>query len=261
MHTELSTLEKNELVAAVKQAGAHILKHWKRGGPPDLSNAPETKIDGTSVTEIDLESDRIITDALRRIFPQDSILSEESPINLELLRQSDRTWVLDPLDGTNSFLNGRDDFSVILALCKALQPIYTAQFFPVLGFLVLAEKGHGCFVKGQRCLVSSSKELLPNSIYIRNFECTLSAYACGYMDSGLALFKVAKGELIGAIIKMTTHREWDIAAAILCVNEAGGKVTDENGHDVPCATGTIKFNYFVASNGTLHEKLLQFIPT
>lgn len=261
MRSELSTFEKNGLLSAIEEAGAHILKHWKRGASPDLSSAPETKIDGTSVTEIDLESDRIITDAVRRIFPRDLILSEEVPIDCGLLQQSARTWILDPLDGTNSFLNGRDDFSVILALCVAFQPIYTVQFFPALDFLVVAEKGQGCFAKVQRCSVSSAKELLPHSVYIRNFDCTHTEYACNPMDSGLALFKVAKGELTGAVIKMTTHREWDIAAAILCIKESGGKVTDENGQDVPCATGAIKFDYFVASNGALHEQLLQLIPS
>jgi myo-inositol-1(or 4)-monophosphatase len=80
------------------------------------------------------------------------------------------------------------------------------------------------------------------------------------MDSGLALAKVACGELDGAIIKMTTHREWDIAAPMAILREAGATVTDERGGDVPVGTGDIAFQYFVASNGRIHQELLAILP-
>lgn len=80
------------------------------------------------------------------------------------------------------------------------------------------------------------------------------------MDSGLALAKVAMGELDGAIIKMVTHREWDIAAPMALLREAGAVVTDELGKEIPLGTGSIAFNYFVASNGRVHEQLLKIIP-
>jgi myo-inositol-1(or 4)-monophosphatase len=80
------------------------------------------------------------------------------------------------------------------------------------------------------------------------------------MDSGLALAMVACGDLDGAIIKMTTHREWDIAAPMAILKEAGATVTNERGGDIPVGTGDIAFGYFVTSNGRIHQELLNILP-
>jgi fructose-1,6-bisphosphatase/inositol monophosphatase family enzyme len=79
------------------------------------------------------------------------------------------------------------------------------------------------------------------------------------MDSGLALLKVANGDLDGAIIRMITHREWDIAAPIAVIRAAGGMVTDEHGGEIPCGRGGVDFNYLVVSNGRVHRELLGII--
>jgi fructose-1,6-bisphosphatase/inositol monophosphatase family enzyme len=79
------------------------------------------------------------------------------------------------------------------------------------------------------------------------------------MDSSLALLKVACGELDAAVIRMTTHREWDIAAPIAVIREAGGVITDEMGTDIRCGMGDVSFRYFVASNGHVHHEILSLI--
>jgi fructose-1,6-bisphosphatase/inositol monophosphatase family enzyme len=80
------------------------------------------------------------------------------------------------------------------------------------------------------------------------------------MDSGLALLKVANGELDGAIIRMTTHREWDLAAPMAVLREAGGRVSDQTGAEIPCGRGIVDFSYCIASNGLIHEELQAIIP-
>jgi fructose-1,6-bisphosphatase/inositol monophosphatase family enzyme len=97
-------------------------------------------------------------------------------------------------------------------------------------------------------------------VYVRRFSSKAPNLESPMMDSGLALAKVACGELDGAIIKMTTHREWDIAAPMAILREAGATVTDERGRQIPVGTGGIAFEYFVASNGRTHEELLTIIP-
>jgi fructose-1,6-bisphosphatase/inositol monophosphatase family enzyme len=81
------------------------------------------------------------------------------------------------------------------------------------------------------------------------------------MDSGLALYKVAAGELEGAVIRMLTHKEWDIAAPIVAIKEAGGRVTDEHGRELAVGQGEIAFQYLVASNGSVHDDLLKLIAS
>jgi myo-inositol-1(or 4)-monophosphatase len=79
------------------------------------------------------------------------------------------------------------------------------------------------------------------------------------MDSSLALLKVACGELDAAVIRMTTHREWDIAAPIAVIREAGGMITDETGVEIQCGLGGVSFTYLVASNGCVHKEILKLI--
>jgi myo-inositol-1(or 4)-monophosphatase len=79
------------------------------------------------------------------------------------------------------------------------------------------------------------------------------------MDSCLAFLKVAQGELDALVIKMTTHREWDIAAPMAIIKEAGGVITDEKGQTIPCGLGSVPFSYLVASNGRLHQEILRLI--
>ena len=80
------------------------------------------------------------------------------------------------------------------------------------------------------------------------------------MDSGLALLKVATGELDGAIIRMTTHREWDIAAPAAVLLSAGGCYSSETGDPVRLGVGDVEFAYFIASNGLVHEQLQALMP-
>jgi fructose-1,6-bisphosphatase/inositol monophosphatase family enzyme len=79
------------------------------------------------------------------------------------------------------------------------------------------------------------------------------------MDSGLALALVASGELDGAIIRMLTHREWDIAAPMAVLREAGARVSDETGREVPLGVGGIGFSYLVVSNDLVHDQLLDVV--
>jgi 3'(2'), 5'-bisphosphate nucleotidase len=79
------------------------------------------------------------------------------------------------------------------------------------------------------------------------------------MDSGLALLKVAAGELEGAIIRMTKHQEWDLAAPCAVLKAAGGRFSDEAGKPLLFGKGFIDFEYFVASNGIAHERVLELI--
>ncbi len=215
----------------------------------------ENKADGSLVTQADLRSNQILIDAITRLFPGDAILSEESAFTTAELQRSNRTWVIDPLDGTRSFVQGDDDFSILVALCQNFVPVYGIMFFPARQQFVTAEQGAHALCNGVALAVSRTPTLEPGRVYIRNFECRRPEVASPMMDSGAALLKVASGELDGAIIRMTTHREWDIAAPTAVIRAAGGDVTTETLSQIRFGRGVIDFSYVIASNGAIHKQL------
>jgi myo-inositol-1(or 4)-monophosphatase len=255
----VSSSQHAELIAAVRQAGELLLSLWPGSAGQRAQLQTESKADGTLVTQADLGSNRVLIDALTRLFPNDAILSEESPFSPEELRQAQRVWVIDPLDGTRSFVNGLDDFSVLVALCENSLPVYGVMFFPARDQLVTAEQGSPALCNGVTLAVSKTVSLQPGRIYIRNFECRRPELASPMMDSGLALLQVARGELDGAIIRMTTHREWDIAAPTAVIRAAGGTVTTETASQIQFGQGAIDFQYLIASNGLIHKQLQDVI--
>jgi len=249
-----------QLVSSVRDAGALLMSMWpKRKGATTLL-AVNQKIDGTLVSAADMASNEALTTALRSLYPNDFVFSEEVAYEPAEVVASKRTWIIDPLDGTSAFLEGRDDFSVLVALSVEHGAHSGILFLPARNQMFLAQAGKGAFRNGDLIRVSEHRKARDHHVYVRRFESTAPHLHSPMMDSGLALAKVACGELDGAIIKMVTHREWDIAAPMAILREAGATVTDEQGRAIPLGTGTIGFEYFVASNGHVHNELLGLIP-
>lgn len=252
----ISSHEHRELCAAVRRAGQQLLSLWPGGGGGDREQLrAQHKDDGSLVTEADLRANQILISTIEKLFPNDAILSEESPFVASELQRSRRTWVVDPLDGTRSFVQGDDDFSVLVALCHDCIPVYGIMFFPARGWFVVAQQGAQAECNDAPLAVSNSRSLEPGRVYIRNFECRRPELASPSMDSGMALYKVASGELDGAIIRMTTHREWDIAAPMAVIRAAGGLVSSECDAPLRLGRGVVDFGYLIASNGHIHKQL------
>ena len=248
------------LIDAAREAGALLLSMWPKQQGDLTSMGVSQKGDGSLVSAADMASNEILTTALRKLYPNEFIFSEEVAIDPEKVSASSRTWIIDPLDGTSAFLEGRDDFSVLVGLAVDHQPHSGILFLPAREQMFVAQRGQGAFCNGKAIRVSEYARPRDGHVYIRRFESNAPHLASPMMDSGIALAKVACGELDGAIIKMVTHREWDIAAPMAILKEAGGMVTDESGSEIPLGTGSIGFTYFVASNGRTHSELLKIIP-
>lgn len=263
MTMNVATFDRNflELAEAAREAGKVLLSMWPTKKDVTTILEVSQKLDGSLVSEADMASNEILTKALHALYPSDFIFSEEVACDPAIVAASNRTWIIDPLDGTSAFLEGRDDFSVLVGLSVNQAAHSGVMFFPARDQMLLAQPGTGATLNGTRIQVSESERARDGRVYIRRFESTAPQLASPMMDSGLALAKVARGELDGAIIKMVTHREWDIAAPMAILQEAGATVTDQNGRGVPLGLGSIGFDYFVASNGHVHEQLLKIIPT
>ena len=202
------------------------------------------------VTEIDKRCEKLITDAIRKNFPDHHIMAEETA-NDGL--QSGYTWVIDPMDGTTNFIHGFPFVAVSIAVCLDKKPVLGFVLDPVRGELFSAKKGMGAWLNGsklpQRRGVEIDRALIATGFPFRAKE---------YMDPYLATFKsvalrvsgvrragaaaldlayVAAGRVDG--FWEIGLKTWDIAAGALLITEAAGSVSDFSGEDNYLFNGNI----------------------
>ena len=208
----------------------------------------EGKLDGSPVTEADLAADRIIADGLARLAPQVPAVSEER-VNLAKLPYEGSFFLVDPLDGTQEFVAGRDEFTVNLALVTDGTPTLGIVGAPALGAIWRGVVGHGA----ERLLVTKDAAARTASpIHTRAHPApgapwiaTVSRSHCDQRtDAFIAGRPGAVRQVLGSAVKfcrvaeggadiyprLSPTSEWDIAAGHAVVCAAGGKITDGKGH-------------------------------
>jgi len=216
------------------------------------------------VTEIDGEAEDFIVQRIRKVFPDHSIIAEESG---NLGGNKKNRWFIDPLDGTSNYAKGLPIFSVSIAYSENDHMRLACVYDPLRDECFYAEKGSGSWLNGKAIHVSTTKELLnamlvtgfPYDIHKKNNN--LDHFATIVREvhtvrrlgsAALDLVYVAAGRLDG--YWEIDIGSWDIAAGTLIVEEAGGVVTTIHGDP----------NYMrppydiIASNGNLHDELLPF---
>lgn len=271
MKTESLSLSSAEgaLGEAIREAGDILMKYWPGknrtpGNPGDTGALGiQQKKDGSFVTDADFASNELLIKTITRLFPEDSILSEEVTPD-PAIHDVKRVWIIDPLDGTKSFMDGNDDFSILVALVVDHIPELGFMYFPARDHMAIAKRGHGAYLNGRRLAASTSAEPRPESIYLRHCK---AAPSCGigpavyprWMDSGCAFLSVGRADFDGLVLKIVTHREWDLAAPAVVITESGGMVTDEHGRPITFNNTSMAYDYFVASNGLIHDRLLELI--
>lgn len=220
------------LAAAVRDAGALALEHFRRSG------RSWTKDDGTPVGEADLAVDALLRERLASARPDYGWLSEESGDDSVRL-QHRRVWVVDPIDGTRSFLEGGDQWTVVAALVEDGRPIAAQVLRPLSGEHFQARRGHGATCNGQPIAVSGRRKLAGARLVVPRSILKPGRWADPWppVDVGMAtsialrLCKVATGDYDGALA-VGGKSDWDLAAGDLIVHEAGGRVTDLAGDDM-----------------------------
>ena len=129
----------DEIKRIARAAGAILLHHYAH------PTAVEWKAPGDPVTQADRAASALIVDELRRLFPDDGILSEEIPDDsIRLGRQ--RVWMIDPMDGTREFIAQRDEFAVMIGLVDLGVPVLGVVFQPTADKLYYAAAGTGTFM-------------------------------------------------------------------------------------------------------------------
>lgn len=208
----------------------------------------------------DYEADKIIIDLITHRCPDHNILTEETG-NID--NGSPYTWIIDPLDGSSNFLNHNPFFAVSIALAYEDEPITGVIFAPYIEEMVVARKGQGCTVNGRPVSVSSNDEFEKsyivgcpggekNNVRFAEMEYALHKNIKDFRKIGSAAvecYMVAAGR-VDAFTTLNIS-PWDVAAGVLCAEEAGGKVTDFHGEP-----WTLNKTDLVVSNTLVHESVL-----
>ena len=240
------------LDAALK-AGQLTLEYFQTGAKVEL------KPDGSPVTIADKETEKLIRAMIAVRFPGEAILGEEEGGSLS---EEDRTgWVVDPIDGTKSFICGVPLYATLISYEEKGEPMVAVSHFPALNETVYAERGFGTFWREHRCYVSTvdalEKSFLSSGSQFSmasacRSECfgklVQTARATRTWTDAYGHALVATGRIEAMIDPIVAP--WDISAMRLIVREAGGKFTDFQGGEYPQ-------NEAIASNGLIHEKLLE----
>ena len=217
------------------------------------------------VTGADLKAEESILKMIHSEFPRDNILSEESGKHREV---SDRTWIVDPLDGTTNFAHTFPFFAVSIALEVEREMVLGVVFDPHMGEHYEAVKGMGAFLNNKPLKVSKTRDLKESLLatgfpyYIHKKPQRLMALfekmivlTQGVRRPGSAaidLCYVAAGRVDG--FWEEGLEPWDTAAGCVIVSEAGGRLSTFE--DTPY---TPYSKNIVASNGFIHEQMLKTI--
>jgi histidinol-phosphatase len=225
------------------RAGRVALAHYQTGV------AVEAKPDTSPVTEADRAAERVLRELIETRFPDDGIVGEEYGT---LRQDAERRWILDPIDGTRSFVSGVPLFGSLVALEERGTPVVGVMHFPGLGETVYAAAGEGCWWDGRRARVSpvgALADALVLTTDVENIERT------GRGDEWDRLRRKAGttrtwGDCYGHALVATGRAEamvdpimsiWDAAALRPIIEEAGGVFTDWSGaptHDGGSAIST-----------------------
>jgi 3'(2'), 5'-bisphosphate nucleotidase len=259
----------NKVIAIAEQAGTLIMEYYKK--KLTITSKSADRFD--PVTKADIEADAYIRKQLQIHFPEDALLSEEHE-DVPLSNEG-RIWIIDPLDGTRSFVSHEDGFTVMIGLADNGVCILGVVYAPAKNELYYAVKGQGAFRKkgGQvePLQVSGIQHLKNASIIVSRHRKTAEPYS--YVidllpvktlipegSAGLKMCKVASGEADTYIHGSSGVSKWDTCSAQCILEEAGGKVSSIFGEKLDyLQDGVSWLHSVVASNGILHPELLEEI--
>lgn len=219
------------------------------------------KGDGSPVTLADRAAEEALRRMIQERYPGHGILGEE--LGEEEGRLPVR-WILDPIDGTRSFMRGVPLYAVLIGVEVEGDPVVGVAHFPALAETVSAARGAGCRWNGEPCTVSSQAELGMALVLTTDPEMTrASPVGTGWDRLGAkAAYTRSWGDAYGHALVATGRAEimvdpvlspWDSAPLLTLLSEAGGSFTDLQGR------ATIHGGSGLSTNGHLHQAALEFL--
>jgi len=261
--------ELDAALTLAQAAGAEILKLYRHPLEIEEKLASDAR---EPVTEADLVANDLIVAGLRRTFPDDGILAEES-IDTERRLEKERVWMVDPLDGTNGFIDGNGDFAVQIGLAVAGEPVLGVVYQPVSGVLYRAVRHQGTWIEspdhGQRqARVSSQMNI--SAIRLAASRSHRSPRMDRVVQSFGVKEEVRRGSVgikVGLIVEQrcdlyvhlsSRTKQWDTCAPEVILAEAGGRLTDLFGKPLRYNSPDVQNrNGIVASNGLAHDLIIR----
>ena len=250
----------NQLIEIVRRAGELSLSYFDTDKEMDV----EFKNPMDLVTSADREVEATMRDALSQAFPDVLFHGEETGATEG--DAANGLFIADPIDGTTNFVHGYPFYSVSLAFRRQGETVCGLVYCPPLDQLFWAERGHGAFLNGKPVHVSANRELR-NAVLATGFACVRQGVKPDTVpilakmvylvrdihrdgSAALDLCYVASGKC--DLFWELNLNAWDVAAGVLILEEAGGRVSDFSNGD--------RFEekrQIVASNGLLHEAFLR----
>lgn len=242
-------------VEIAREAGALLANYFER------RPAFELKAEFDLVTAADRASEKLVVERLRSHFPAHNIVAEEGGGHESA---SEYRWYVDPLDGTTNFAHGFPIFNITLGLERAGEMICGVIYDPVRDEMFTAERGSGAYLNNRRIRVSSVKKLEESLVATGfpsrkrhanvnvHFYYQAAMWTHGVRRAGSAAIDLAW--LAAGRLEAYWEfglKPWDMAAGILLVAEAGGKVSDMRGE--PARIGG---RHLLTTNGHVHDQVL-----
>ncbi len=254
---------------AAREAGRIIRESYATLQPSEVS---EKRLNDL-VTTVDVAAQDAIVSILKKEFPEDFIVAEEildPKINKGVERRTARRWYIDPLDGTTNYIHAFPIFAVSIALeePKDDELVLGVTFDPMRDELFNAVRGEGAFLNGRPIRVSTTSDRM-KTFFVTGFPFRSKKYLDDYLKTFRYFFIHARGirRAGSATLDMAyvaagradafwelTLSPWDMAAGVVLIEEAGGKVTDFFG-----GRESLENGHIVASNGKFHEWMCENI--
>lgn len=221
----------------------------------------DAKADGTPVTQADRAAETLLRERIRARFPEHGILGEEFG---EERADARVRWILDPIDGTRSFMHGVPLYGVLVGVEVDGEPAVGVTHFPALQETVAAGRGLGCRWNGEPCRVSDTDDLSRALVLTTDVERVLSGpVGAGWRNlQQRAAFSRTWGDCYGHALVATGRADvmvdpvlaaWDAGPLLTILTEAGGRFTDLSG------TRTIHGGSGISTNGRLHDLVLDVL--
>lgn len=251
-------------IGAAREGAAILLRYWERLGKEHA----DLKARNDWVSAADRESEQAIIAFLAGRCPGDRCLGEESGSTREPSGANDRTWIIDPLDGTSNYLQHFPIWSVSIALRAGSEIVAGVVYEPLRDLVFCAERGAGAFRNGERMSVSDQREV-DGSFLATGFPFRAQSYVEIYCAIFQDVIRLAKGvRRAGSAALDLAYTAagvfdgffemhlapWDVAAGSLLVTEAGGRISDFSGGDRWFDRGNI-----VGASPGVHAGLLAII--
>ena len=244
---------------AARRGAAILLRYWEQLGKDDA----DLKARNDWVSTADRESEAEIMATIREFSPGDAFLGEESG---RTSGSNERTWIIDPLDGTSNYLQHFPFWSVSIALRDRGETVAGVVYEPLRDLFFTAERGAGAFRNGNRMRISS-QQTLEGSFIATGFPFRAQEYVAPYVAIFTDIIRTSKGVRRGGSAALDLAytaasifdgffemhlAPWDVAAGALLVTEAGGVVTDFSGGQRWLERGNI-----VGASTGVHRELMR----